>query len=376
MSEYQYYEFLAIDRPLSEREMGELRGISSRAQITPTQLTNEYSYGSLSADVHDLLARYFDVHVYVANWGTRRLAMRVPASVVPFDEVEQYCIADDASAWEVGEHIIIDLTSDIEDVQGWIDGEGWMGSVAGVRTALLRGDARPLYLAWLHGVETYGIEEDEVEPPVPPGLGSLPAAMEAMAELLRMDEHLIAAAAERSAPEVPEADGLAEWIVALPETEKDTLLVRAAQGEHAAVAASLVRRFRAATKQPEPIGARRTAGELLERAEELREAANRAQAQKEDEARRQREAAEAAAKARRLDALAARPVEAWEDVSRLVESKKPTAYDQAVALLEDLRALADREGRATTFAARLGELRRLHARKPTFIERLTKAGLL
>lgn len=30
MSEYQYYEFLAIDRPLSEREMGELRESSSR----------------------------------------------------------------------------------------------------------------------------------------------------------------------------------------------------------------------------------------------------------------------------------------------------------------------------------------------------------
>lgn len=30
MSEYQYYEFQAIDRPLTEREMRELRAISSR----------------------------------------------------------------------------------------------------------------------------------------------------------------------------------------------------------------------------------------------------------------------------------------------------------------------------------------------------------
>ena len=34
MSEYQYYEFRAIDRPLSERELTELRALSSRAQIT------------------------------------------------------------------------------------------------------------------------------------------------------------------------------------------------------------------------------------------------------------------------------------------------------------------------------------------------------
>ena len=34
MSEYQYYEFRAIDRPLSHSELTELRAISSRAQIT------------------------------------------------------------------------------------------------------------------------------------------------------------------------------------------------------------------------------------------------------------------------------------------------------------------------------------------------------
>jgi hypothetical protein len=31
MSEYQYYEFRAIDRPLTAREMAELRSYSTRA---------------------------------------------------------------------------------------------------------------------------------------------------------------------------------------------------------------------------------------------------------------------------------------------------------------------------------------------------------
>ena len=35
MSEYQYYEFLAIDRPLTKDEIGELRKLSTRATITP-----------------------------------------------------------------------------------------------------------------------------------------------------------------------------------------------------------------------------------------------------------------------------------------------------------------------------------------------------
>ena len=42
MSEYQYYEFLAIDRPLTERGMRELRAVSSRAIITATRFTNHY----------------------------------------------------------------------------------------------------------------------------------------------------------------------------------------------------------------------------------------------------------------------------------------------------------------------------------------------
>lgn len=34
MSEYQYYEFIAIDEPLTPKQMAELRSRSSRASIT------------------------------------------------------------------------------------------------------------------------------------------------------------------------------------------------------------------------------------------------------------------------------------------------------------------------------------------------------
>jgi len=42
VSEYQSYEFVALDRPLTVAEMAELRSISTRAQITPTRFFNEY----------------------------------------------------------------------------------------------------------------------------------------------------------------------------------------------------------------------------------------------------------------------------------------------------------------------------------------------
>ena len=45
MSEYQYYEFQAIDRPLTAKEQQEIKALSSRAQVTPTQATFLYHYG-------------------------------------------------------------------------------------------------------------------------------------------------------------------------------------------------------------------------------------------------------------------------------------------------------------------------------------------
>jgi hypothetical protein len=50
MSEYQYYEFQAIDRRLIEREMQELRFYSTRAQITPTSFINVYHFGSFKGN--------------------------------------------------------------------------------------------------------------------------------------------------------------------------------------------------------------------------------------------------------------------------------------------------------------------------------------
>src|SRR4051794_14325826 len=91
MSEYQYYEFRAVDRPLSRAEMDELRALSSRAEITPTSFSNEYNYGDFRGDELAVLARYFDVFLYVANWGTHRIAFRLPVGQVDIESFRPYC---------------------------------------------------------------------------------------------------------------------------------------------------------------------------------------------------------------------------------------------------------------------------------------------
>ena len=45
MSEYQYYDFRAMDRALTKTEVAELRSISTRAVITSTSFTNHYDNG-------------------------------------------------------------------------------------------------------------------------------------------------------------------------------------------------------------------------------------------------------------------------------------------------------------------------------------------
>ncbi len=61
MSEYQYYEFQAIDRALGPKEMDYLRGYSTRATITPTSFVNHYEWGSFKGDSDVWMEKYFEL---------------------------------------------------------------------------------------------------------------------------------------------------------------------------------------------------------------------------------------------------------------------------------------------------------------------------
>ncbi|HEX5415301.1 MAG TPA: hypothetical protein VFZ25_06530, partial [Chloroflexota bacterium] len=77
MSEYQYYEFQAVDRPLTKAEMAEVRAFSTRAEITPTRFMNIYNYGDFHGSPERLIEKYYDAFLYEANWGTRQFMLRL-----------------------------------------------------------------------------------------------------------------------------------------------------------------------------------------------------------------------------------------------------------------------------------------------------------
>lgn len=55
MSEYQYYEFQAVDRPLDRAAQDALRSISSRARISATSFVNQYEWGDFKGDPRKLV---------------------------------------------------------------------------------------------------------------------------------------------------------------------------------------------------------------------------------------------------------------------------------------------------------------------------------
>lgn len=373
MSEYQYYEFVAIDRPLSAKQQDELRAVSTRGRISSSSFVNDYQWGDLKADPRAWMERHFDAHLYLANWGTHRIALRLPRAALDPATAARYCVRGAAESWTTRTHVIVDLHSEDEDgVEDWVDPEGRLAAIVPARTELAAGDMRPLYLAWLLVVQDRELDEDELEPPVPAGLGELSGAQRALADFLRLDPDLLAAAAEASEPltvKAPSAVVLGRWVKALPEADKDELLLRVLRGDGVLLRSEMLRRFHGTNADP-PTEGGRTVGELLAAGEKV--CARRQEATREREAaeRRRMELEAAAAKARRLDVLARDPAKAWQQVDALIETRRPTEYDAAVTLLADLHAL---DGAA--FAVRIRLLRERHARKQSLIDRFDRARL-
>src|SRR5260370_28511514 len=180
MSEYQYYEFLALDRPLTTEQRAELRSISSRAEITATRFVSEYQWGDLKGDPRQMMERYFDAFLYRANWGTRQVMFRLPHGVLDPEAAGQYCGTDSASLIETDSHLILNLYVDHEEADDyWDEPGGQLAAMVQARSELAAGDLRLLYLAWLLALQSGEVDDEDTEPPVPAGLGSLSAGLRA-----------------------------------------------------------------------------------------------------------------------------------------------------------------------------------------------------
>src|SRR5215472_12613011 len=78
MSEFQYIGFRAVEKPVSDKDLEYMRQQSSRAEITPWSFDNEYHFGDFRGDAEGMLRRGYDIHLHYANFGIRKLLIRLP----------------------------------------------------------------------------------------------------------------------------------------------------------------------------------------------------------------------------------------------------------------------------------------------------------
>jgi len=380
MSEYQYYEFLAIDRPLSAEDMAYVRTLSSRVQPTPTHAVFTYSFGDFRGDPLQLLAKHYDAMLYLANWGSKQLAFRFPKTAIEEQALQPYYYGvEEIELTTVGQHVILNIAFQ-EEGMDWVEGEGQLASLAPLRDDILRGDLRALYLAWLASaareigadLESDDVEErdevdsdDPIEPPVPPGLGQLTGPLQAFVEFFDVDQDLVGAAAAASPSLRATEEPIERWVPLLPEAERNAFLVRAARGEP--IGAELLRRLRevgGAGRLVAGAAPRRTFAAIAAASEEVRR-------QRQERERQEAERARLA----KLDALAKREEQVWAQVPGLLARRTASGYDEAVAHLVELRDLAVHRKQRTAFDTRLRDVLAPYATSAALQRRLRQKML-
>jgi len=380
MSEYQYYEFQAIDRPLTVKEMRELRSYSTRASITPTSFINEYTWGDFKGAPEAWMEKYFDAFLYFANWGTHILKLRLPSKFLDLKTAKQYCSGDSAVVHEKSGKVILTFVSENEYAEDWEGVEGSFAPLLQVRNELASGDLRALYLGWLLCVQNGELNDDELEPLVPPGLGELSAPLQNLVEFIRVDPNLLHIAAESSPPLVVKEINrrkLRKQVAQLPSKDKDELIESLILNRSPSIANELRQQFlkeQATTATPDLVP-HRMVGELIHATVEFSEQRRRIREEHlaQEKARQERKAA--IAREKYLDTLVGKELTNWTKVESLISTKQPYKYGLAVKILLDLRDLSLRAKGGGDFIVRLESLKQAHARKPAFLQRLKKAGL-
>ncbi|MBL8132778.1 MAG: hypothetical protein JNL42_13035 [Anaerolineae bacterium] len=375
MSEYQYYEFHALDRPLTSEAQAEMHRLSSRVNLTATSASFAYNYGDFRGDPYLVLAEHFDAMLYITNWGMRQLMFRFPLHIIPDDVMKAYQVADSLEWSAEGEYVIlnIELREEEPDYE-WIEGEGLLAGLVQVRDDVLRGDYRALYLAWLM-IASYELdfleEEDEAEaaltePEVPPNLQALSPALRNFINFFGIDADLVTAAAQTSPKAEKNSAKLSAYLDQLAAAEQRSFLERLLKSEpHLdVVLANRLRELSDAETGTLPAGERRTIRQLVTASQSVRQ-------QRLDAERQEAEIIHM----KKLGKIAQQQDRLWGQIPALINQKRANTYEEAVSILKDLRDLAAHQQRLAEFQEKLAAIRSQYPTLQGLHRRLKEARL-
>ncbi|MCP5518306.1 MAG: hypothetical protein H7A45_13715 [Verrucomicrobiales bacterium] len=372
MSEYQYYEFVAVDGPISDEGLKYARGCSSRAEVSRFRWQNVYHFGDLHGSEATLL-KYYDAHFYIANWATARLVLALPEGCLSAETLEPYLRGgehheDPVTTRVVGDRRLVWFETNEEE--SWWDkaGEGVLDQLLPIREDLIRGDHRSLFLAWLGSFDPDEWSDPENDgvllPPIPAGLNHLTPALETFLEHFPVDEDVLTVAIEVSQAGTPDRVPIARVLEKMPAAGMRSLLERVAGGEGSKVMAELNRLT--FPQSDSTAGPSMSCTEFAARTLEVRQA------------RLQREAKAAAAERRRkaearrqhLASIMARADTIWDKVDESVNRKTSASLNEAAAQLKELRDAYEEAGAGAGFQEKLAAFRERYRRRTGMLHRI------
>lgn len=356
MSEIHLYEFRKFEGELGETALEEIASISRRAEVSAKSAIFVYESGKMLGDPLSLLERHFDALFYRSNWGRRQLAFRFQKN----DSLEK-----GLHAFEIGKSIhtlsrekclILNVRIDDERRNGRNDNdEGALTRFGSFYEEIIAEDFRSLFLLWMHAALMERKDEASL-PPIPLGLRELLTSHKGVIAFFDISEDLVAAAQYFSAS-VRRATGedLAKLVDLLPEEVKTAFLKQLiADTAPLTVLIDLKKRLQAlltsrskgaVTTLPVPS----SVGFLFERAAEMKVA------------REKRERAnEMSKRMTRLAELDRDREMLWSRVDELIGKENTKSYEEAVAILKDLRELAVHQRKHAEFAQKIEGLHEAH----------------
>jgi hypothetical protein len=374
VSEYQSYEFVAVEGPISDEGMQYAQKCSSRAEVSRFRWHNVYHFGDFHGSV-DTLLKYYDAHFYIANWGTVRLGLAFASGSLALEAIEPYHrggerYEDTLSVHKSDDRLIVWWERNEEGGWGSADGGGPLDTLIGIREELLRGDYRALFLGWLADFEPDEWMDAQdgavVLPPIPSGLDRLSAALAALIKHFPVDADALTVAAELSQGNPPNRVPIATVLERLPASEMRALLERVAAGEGSRVMSELNRLTNPAPPHRDVPALSCTA--FAAKVVELRTA------------RRRREAKAAAAKRKveedarrqRLVSVMQQADAIWASLDPLMDQKIAAAYDQVAAQLQELHDAHEQAGEEASFRQKLAAFRERYARRSGMLRRIEK----
>ncbi len=367
---------------LTPKQMAELRAISSRANIAATSFVNEYQWGDLKGEPVDWMWRYFDAHVYVANWCTCVLSLRLPTKAFKAGVFRDFTTETTFSARQTRTYWLLEwVLEESENYERFAleDGRGWMGRLAPLRDELLRGDMRPLYLGWLAGVNAGEVSDRTTEPEPPPGLSRLSAAQQSLADFLEKDEDLLSAAGLVDPPDFrPGSEGDTEldaWVSTLPVAEKNAILKLLLTGKSRQAERKLKQQF-LALRRGQPTSAKpATPGRNVADLHKLEASAAEARKKQAAILRKKLQAEQQAERENYLRTLAADFHKCWRTADKCAERGIASAYDEVKRLLVDLSDAYTLCATRADFDRRHGKFIARHEKRGALVRRIVEVSL-